>query len=123
LALVTPVNGDFPQHAIFYGVPVMQLVKTVFRPVYRLFVERPLWWFLARVKAFFLAEIDLHIQQTERRLADMEERARKAEENNAAQWDAIEQLLLAMFRQPGRNADRPTQANEASAVNERNNLR
>jgi hypothetical protein len=71
----------------------MQLIKRSLRPIYRSFVERPLWWFLAKVKTFFLAEIGVQISQ-------IDERVRRIEANNAAQWDALEQLLLAMLRQP-----------------------
>src|SRR5665213_3876787 len=78
----------------------MRLVKRVLRPVYRLFFERPLWWFLARVKGFFLAEIGVQIEQTAQRVTAIEEQLRAAEASNAAQWDALEQLLLAMFRVP-----------------------
>lgn len=82
----------------------------VFRPIYRTFVERLLWWFLAKVKVFFLAEIGPQISEclakidnVERRLQQLEQLAeplRRAETNSAAQWDALEQLLLALFRQP-----------------------
>ena len=79
-----------------------------FRPLYRGFVERPLWWFLAKVKAFFFAETTVALENIERRLredqqqqrwAAIEERLRSLEMNNAAQWDAMEQLLLSLFRQ------------------------
>ena len=78
------------------------------RPLYRTFFERPLWWFLARVKTFFFAEVGVQLANIERRLAEdhhaqrlatIEERLRMLEANNAAQWDALEQLLLALFRQ------------------------
>lgn len=82
----------------------------IFRPIYRTFVERLLWWFLARVKVFFLAEIGPQISEclakidnVERRLQQLEQLAepmRRAETNSAAQWDALEQLLLALIRQP-----------------------
>jgi hypothetical protein len=72
----------------------------ILRPIYKAFFERPLWWFLGKVKAFFLAEIGPQIESTESRLAAIEERLRSMEANNAAQWDALEQLLLALFRQP-----------------------
>ena len=76
---------------------VMRLVRKVLgailRPIYKAFFERPLWWFLAKVKAYFLAEIGPQ-------LTAIDERLRSTEANNAAQWDALEQLLLALFRQP-----------------------
>jgi hypothetical protein len=72
----------------------------VLRPIYKGFFERPLWWFLAKVKAFFLAEIGPQLEGTGRRLAAIEERLQSAEASNAAQWDALEQLLLALFHQP-----------------------
>jgi AcrR family transcriptional regulator len=81
------------------------------RPIYRRFFERPLWWFLAKVKAFFLAEVGIQLGNIERRFrtedavdeqrwASLEQRLRSLEASNAAQWDAMEQLLLALFRQP-----------------------
>jgi len=88
----------------------MRLIKRGLRPIYRSFVERPLWWFLAKVKAFFLAEIGVQIQNTEQRVAAMEERLRQIDVNNAAQWDALEQLLLALFRQPESRLDADREA-------------
>ena len=89
----------------------MRFLQKLFRPVYRAFFERPIWWFLARVKAFFFAETLARLDNMERQLAELsgrrqewsviEERLRAAEANNAAQWDAIERLLLALFQQPG----------------------
>jgi hypothetical protein len=86
---------------------VERVVVSIFRPIYRVFFERPLWWFLAKVKAFFFAEISVQISQgfrrvedLERRLCAIEERLQATERSNAAQWDALEQLLLAVFRQP-----------------------
>jgi len=83
----------------------MRLVKRVLRPFYRLLVERPLWWFLSRVKTYFLTEVEGQLQQTGQRLTAIEERLRAMEANNAAQWDGLEQLLLAMFRQPEARVD------------------
>lgn len=76
------------------------MLGAMLRPIYKGFFERPLWWFLARVKAFFLAEIGPQLASTEHRLAAIEERLQSAEANNAAQWNALEQLVLALFRQP-----------------------
>jgi hypothetical protein len=77
----------------------------VARPIYRKFFERPLWWFLSKVKAFFFVEtterlliIEHKLDRLEK-LGNIDERLRNAEVSNAAQWDALEQLLLAMFRQ------------------------
>ncbi len=83
----------------------------IVRPVYRKLFERPLWWFLAKVKAFFFAEVGIQLGNIERRFrtedavdeqrwASLDQRLRSLEASNAAQWDAIEQLLLALFRQP-----------------------
>lgn len=87
-----------------------RIVVYIFRPIYRTFFERLLWWFLAKVKVFFLAEISAQVSESlaktadiERRLAAIEEMAaglRGADAKNAAQWDALEQLLLALFREP-----------------------
>jgi hypothetical protein len=79
---------------------VRKVLGAILRPIYKGFFERPLWWFLARVKAFFLAEIGPRIEGNEHRLAVIEERLRSTEANNAAQWNALEQLLLGLFRQP-----------------------
>jgi|SRR5450755_3991029 hypothetical protein len=76
------------------------------RPTYKRVFERPLWWFLAIVKTFFFAETSERLVTIENRLTALEklqgieEQLRRLNEINAAQWDAIEQLLLAMFRQP-----------------------
>lgn len=79
----------------------------ILRPFYHVFFERPLWWFLAKVKEFFFAEVGVRLgnierlaDDAERRLAAIEERLRRVEAANAAQWDALEELLLALFHQP-----------------------
>lgn len=85
-----------------------RIVLFIFRPIYRTFVERLLWWFLTKVKIFFLADIAVQLDSIERRLREdhqqrwavIEERLRGAEVSNTAQWDAMEQLLLALFREP-----------------------
>jgi len=101
----------------------------ILRPIYRKFFARPLWWFLAKVKAFFFAEIGVQLGNFERRFITedavaeqrwtaLEQRLRSLEANNAAQaaqnaaqWDAMEQLLLALFRQPDlRTLDSDNQA-------------
>jgi hypothetical protein len=79
---------------------VRKVLGAILRPIYKAFFERPLWWFLARVKAYFLAEIGPQIEAREQRLIVIEERLRSMEANNAAQWNALEELLLALFRQP-----------------------
>lgn len=94
---------------------IKKLAILLIRPLYRAFLERPLWWFLAKVKVFFFAEINAELAAIETKidaldrrlseqrqlvqLAAIEETFRAANESNAAQWDAIEQLLLALFRQ------------------------
>ena len=86
---------------------VDRLVIAIARPVYYAFFARPLWWFLAKVKAFFFAETSVALENIQRRLEDQgqqrwaasEERLRNLEANNAAKWDAMEQLLLSLFRQ------------------------
>lgn len=89
----------------------MRLLKRLLRPIYRAFFERPLWWFLSLLKAYFFAETLQRLENLERRveqLANLEQRLNglgpdiwhHLEANNAAQWDALEQLLLALFRQP-----------------------
>jgi ABC-type uncharacterized transport system ATPase subunit len=79
---------------------VKRAVVYMARPIYKAFFEEPLWWFLAKVKAFFFAEITAQVEALDRRLQAQEQRWSEIEKSNAAQWDAIEQLLLALFRQP-----------------------
>jgi hypothetical protein len=79
---------------------VRSAIVSIIRPIYRLLFERPLWWFLARVKAFLLAEIGPQSERAEKRLAAIEDRLNSTEANNAAQWSGMEQLLLALYRQP-----------------------
>jgi hypothetical protein len=80
---------------------------SITRPIYRKLFERPLWWFLAKVKAFFFAETSERLAVLENKLGEIEERLRRIEAANsgqetanAVQWNAIEQLLLSLLRQP-----------------------
>ena len=95
-----------------------KIVVYALRPIYRTFFERLIWWYLTKIKAFFLAEMGPQISRQgaqiseclqkleqiesgqQQRWAAIEGRLRAVEANNAAQWDSMEQLLLAMFRQP-----------------------
>jgi hypothetical protein len=84
----------------------MGLAKKIARPIYRAFFEKPLWWFLAILKKFFTAELsersvalEIRLENHLHKLDNIEERVRSAEAANAAQWDAIEQLLLAILSQ------------------------
>lgn len=86
-----------------------RVVVFILRPIYRTFFERLFWWFLMKVKVFVLADVQAQLASIEARLqnddsqqrwAAVEERLRRAELNNAAQWDSLEQLLLALYRQP-----------------------
>jgi hypothetical protein len=77
-----------------------------FRPLYRTFVERLLWWFLTKVKIFFMADLVAQVDSIDRRLredhherwAAIDQRLQNLEASNAAHWQAIEELLLALFR-------------------------
>ena len=53
---------------------VRKVLGAMLRPFYKVFFERPLWWFLARVKAFFLAEIGPQMQSAGERLRVIEDR-------------------------------------------------
>jgi hypothetical protein len=85
-----------------------KVVVYLLRPIYRTFFERLIWWFLARVKVFLLGDMAAQVASIDRRLREdyqqrltaIEERLRAAEENGVVQWDALEQLLLALFHQP-----------------------
>ncbi|MDQ2843054.1 MAG: hypothetical protein M3Y72_18850 [Acidobacteriota bacterium] len=81
-------------------------VVYVARPIYRKFIERSLWSFLAKIKVFFMAETSERLSLLENRVVELtnllqtnEQRFRNMEASGTAQWDAMEQLLLAMFRQ------------------------
>jgi hypothetical protein len=113
----------------------MRFVQKLFRPIYRAFFERPIWWFLAKVKAFFFAETMARMDNMERQLSELlgrrqewavvEERLHAMQANNAAQWDAIERLLLALFQQPGPrtfDATPDTGIQSLSAVSEVNGV-
>lgn len=54
----------------------MQTVKraliSIVRPIYRLLFERPIWWFLGKVKVFFFAEISCQMSQGLRSLEKIE---------------------------------------------------
>lgn len=96
-----------------------KIVVFLLRPIYRAFFERLLHWHLIKFKQFLLAEtvtsladLTARIEQIERSIsagADpgaMQELLRQNQTSSAAQWSAIETLLLAMFRQSGlSNAD------------------
>ena len=95
---------------------------SVVRPFYRTFFEKPLWWFLAKVKAFFFAETSERLLRIENRLAalekpeSIEELFRRTEASNAAEWDALEQLLLALYRQP--ESRRPLELGKENSVSQ-----
>jgi hypothetical protein len=124
---------------------MMRFGKRLLRPIYRTFFERPIWWFLSKVKIFFFAETSARLENIERRLSEppnprqewaaIEERLRAAEAGNAAQWDAIERLLLAFFQQPEQRSfdsapatelqyeSQASRAAEVNGVNGPNNIR
>jgi hypothetical protein len=124
------------------------------RPIYRTFLARPLWWFLARIKAFFLAELAPQLTNIESRLNALESLEREVQAiervatqactfqanasvtlekierrlqaleegsaRSAAEWDGLEQLLLALFRLPASHVSTPdwnTSSPEAAVVN------
>ena len=58
----------------------------IFRYMYRAILERPLWWFLAKVKTFFFAELDVQLQAFEQRSATQDADARR-------RWESIEAWL------------------------------
>jgi hypothetical protein len=91
----------------------MRLLKKVLRPIYRRFFKKPLWSFLAKVKVFFVADF----------VAEIEPRITAMEAKNAAQWKALEQLILAMIRLPEQQVDVVTPSDAPEVTNERNNLR
>ena len=109
------------------------------RPFYKALVERPLWWFLSRVKAFFFAETMDRLTAIEMKLGGLgnspryENHFNHIEASNAAQWDALEQLLLAVLSQPrdvvreldsgGSAGDSLSPATKSFTANASNNLR
>lgn len=103
-----------------------RLVVFILRPIYRTFFDRLVWWFLLKVKIFMLADIREQLERMEARLqsddsqqrwAAMEARLRSMEAGNAAQWDALEQLHLALFRQPeSQSSEEDTEAPQYMAI-------
>lgn len=73
------------------------------RYVYRRWFERPVWWWLAKVKEFFFAETLQRLTVLESRLGQIEERLQRMETSTPAQWDALEQLIFAILRQPAQD--------------------
>jgi hypothetical protein len=113
---------------------VRKVLGLILRPIYKGFFERPLWWFLAREIGPQLGSLGPHLESIEHRLAAIEERLDSTDANNTAQWRALEQLLLALYRQPevqvGSNVrfgGPPDELTSSAAgqnrTNERNNLR
>jgi hypothetical protein len=97
-------------------------------------VERPLWWFLDKVKAFFFAETQARLTAIEMRLTSLEQQLSGGqgfshlEKANAEQWAAIEQLLFALWRQPQAPLSQRVPGNgahssEVDKVHESSNLR
>jgi hypothetical protein len=88
----------------------MGLVKRVavvfVRPIYQAFFERPVWWFLSRVKTYFFAETMARLASLEVKIDAIEKaesydgRFNHLDAHNAQQWDSIEQLVLAILNQP-----------------------
>lgn len=111
-----------------------RVVVFVLRPIYRTFFERLFWWFLLKVKVFMLADVQTRLASIEARLgsdeslrrwAEIEERLRKTEAANAAQWDALEQLLLALYRVPesrGLDSDSKVTTEQETAFSNANEL-
>ena len=62
------------------------------RPVYRAFFERPLWWFLARVKACFFAEVGVQLGK----------QCRAMERSQATAISHVPAAGTALARKPGR---------------------
>jgi hypothetical protein len=52
------------------------------------------------VRASYLTSKEYQSERAEKRLAAIEDRLNSTEANNAAQWSGMEQLLLALYRQP-----------------------
>ena len=104
------------------------------KPIYRV-LQKPLWWFLAKVKAFFFAETYVQLSAIEQRLQALEQASVQAKASHTAQWHAMEQLLLALFRDPkSRSLDpdwkadeaheaQPLSASDLSRVDAANNIR
>lgn len=89
---------------------IEKVAVSVLRPVYRAFFEKPLWWFLAKLKAFFIADLSAqvqaireeqarHLAAVDERLQRLDERLRRLEAGDPAQWNSLEQLLLSLFHQ------------------------
>lgn len=98
-----------------------------FRPIYRRFVERLLWWFFTKVKIFLIADLAAQVDSIDRTLREnhherwmsIDQRLRSLEASNAAQWHAIEELLLALFQSselPAQDSDWKVIAAQHGAV-------
>ena len=84
------------------------MLRAVVRPFYRKFLERPLWWFLAILKRFFLDDIEAKVNDIDRRVRAQEAtlerlnelaiQMRGVETSNTAQWHALELLILSLLQ-------------------------
>ena len=68
-----------------------------------IYVWAPFYRFLLRIRAFFIAESQSHLEQISGQLTALERQLTALESHQRAQWVAFEQLYLCFLSDPDRN--------------------
>jgi hypothetical protein len=68
-----------------------------------IYVWAPFYRFLLRIRAFFIAESEAHLEQISGQLSALERQLTALESHQRAQWIAFEQLYLCFLSDPDRN--------------------
>jgi hypothetical protein len=68
-----------------------------------IYVWAPFYRFLLRIRAFFIAESQAHLEQITGQLGALEKQLTALESHQRAQWIAFEQLYLCFLSDPDRN--------------------
>ena len=68
-----------------------------------IYVWAPFYRFLLRIRAFFIAESEAHLEQITGQLCALERQLTALESHQRAQWIAFEQLYLCFLSDPDRN--------------------
>jgi hypothetical protein len=68
-----------------------------------IYVWAPFYRFLLRIRAFFIAESEAHLEQITGQLSALERQLTALESHQRAQWIAFEQLYLCFLSDPDRN--------------------
>jgi hypothetical protein len=68
-----------------------------------IYIWRPAYGFLRKIRAFFVAETEGQLQRITSQLSELETHLTAIESDQRAQWAAFEQLYLCFLSDPDRN--------------------